>query len=149
MPHALHATAREFGDLVTLDTFTLADCQGNIKLFLNIIDAASCFGLTLELASRNPLVVWETFVNGWCMWASFPTTLVDGGSEFEAGFREEAEGIPITMKTTAAETSQQNSICERRCGIWKASPRLSSTSTPSRSSTTRGPSGPSPSAIGR
>lgn len=150
-PRALDATARELGDSVALDTFTLAGCQGNVKLFLSIIDVTSRFRLTLELASRSPLV-WETFVNGWCMWAGFPATLLaDGGGEFEAGFREESEGPPppIAMKTAAAETPQQNRICERRGGIWKGVAKVVIDQHSDRSSTSRGPSGPPPSVIVR
>lgn len=75
------------------------------------------FGLTLELASRNPFIAWDTFVQGWCTWGGFAT--IDRGGEFEAAFREEAEAIPVIMKTTATETPQQSRICERRGGICK------------------------------
>lgn len=50
VPHSLHPSAREFGDLVALVTFTPADCEGNIKLFLNTVDFASRLGLTLRPA---------------------------------------------------------------------------------------------------
>lgn len=49
-PHALHPSAREFGDLVALDTSTLMGCAG--KLFLNVVDVASRFGL--KLRARHP-----------------------------------------------------------------------------------------------
>lgn len=62
MPHSPHPTTREFGDLVALDTPTLADCEGNIKLFLDVMDVASKLGLNLELSSNHPAVVWETIV---------------------------------------------------------------------------------------
>lgn len=121
LPHNLRGGVKNFGDLVAMDTFTLADCRGNIKLFLNVIDVASRFGLTLELASHKPEVVWDTFMSGWTNWAGFPISLlVDGGGEFEGGFREAAELVPIEVRTTAGETPQQNGICERRGGVWKS-----------------------------
>ena len=121
LPHNLRGGVKNFGDLVAMDTFTLADCRGNIKLFLNVIDVASRFGLTLELASHKPEVVWDTFMAGWTNWAGFPISLlVDGGGEFEGGFREAAELVPIEVRTTAGETPQQNGICERRGGVWKS-----------------------------
>ena len=121
LPAALQDTAKQFGDLVALDTFTLADHSGHISLFLNMIDVATRFGIVSRLSSRHPLVVWLNFQRSWASWGGFPhRLLIDGGGEFEREFRQEAETVPMDVATTAAYTPTQNSVAERRGGAWKA-----------------------------
>ena len=121
MPSSLSDTAKQFGDLVALDTLTLADHNGNIVLFLNMIDVATRFGIVSKLSSRHLLVVWLNFQRSWASWGGFPRRLlVDSGGEFEREFRQEAEAIPMEVSTIAAYSPTQNSVAERRGGAWKA-----------------------------
>lgn len=114
VPHALHATSSP------LDAFTLIACDGNTKLFLNVVDSASWFGLTLELESRTPLQSGRPVPSAGAPGAASQTP---SSSTEEARPRplsaRGAEGGPITMKTMAAETTRQHLVGERRAGAWK------------------------------
>ena len=103
LPHALHGRAREFADVVAMDTFELADWAGNKVLFLNIIGVATRIGIVAVLSSRRPIAVWECSLASWASWVGFPRNiLVDGGGEFEREFRQECEVAPISAHTSAA-----------------------------------------------
>ena len=56
--------ARDFGELVAIDLFSLADCYGEAQSFLNIIDVASAFQLVTPVPSKRPSVVWGTLLPG-------------------------------------------------------------------------------------
>ena len=115
LPVALHAKSKEFGDMVAMDTFTFSDARGTTKIFLNVVDIATRFGIVAEVETRHPVNIWSTFLASWASWAGFPRAfLVDGGGEFEREFRQEAEALPARVYTTAPYAPQQNGVTERR-----------------------------------
>lgn len=124
LPVHLRGKAKDFGDLVAMDTLTLADTSGNVKLFLNQIDVATRFGIVSEPPSRHQTSVWQAFLSSWASWGGFPKAyLVDGGGEFEREFCTEAEALPAQVYTSAPYAPRQNGVPERREGAWKAGMR--------------------------
>ena len=51
--------AKDFGDTVAIDLFSLADCFGQVQSFLNIVDLASAFQIVVTIASKHPNHVYE------------------------------------------------------------------------------------------
>ena len=80
LPASLKELVKEFGDLVALDTFELADAHQKKRLFLNIVDAASRFQLVVPIQNRPPTTIWLAILEVWSPLAGFPERwLVDGG----------------------------------------------------------------------
>eukprot|EP00959_Pyramimonas_sp_CCMP1952_P034859 730140-Pyramimonas_sp.AAC.1 len=46
-------------DSIEVDLITLADCAGNLLVFLNVVDLASAFTLYGTVSSRHPSVVFS------------------------------------------------------------------------------------------
>ena len=121
MPVSLAKEWTQFNDCLTVDMFTLADTSGVQKIFVKCCDFSSRFGVCAPIGSRHPLLVWQTFLERWASRAGFPHNfLIDGGGEFEAEFRQEAESVPARVHTTAAYSSNQHGVCERHGGYWKS-----------------------------
>ena len=112
--------ARDFGEVVAIDLFSLADCYGEVQSFLNILDVASTFQLVTPVATKHPSVVWEALLRHWIMWAGPPQKLIaDNGGEFKREVAAELESMSTEVQTTAALAPTQNAACERAGGAWK------------------------------
>ena len=88
MPGSLRE-ARDFGEYVAIDLFTLADCYSNTKQFMNVICMASGFQLVTPIKSKHPMEVWTCFLKHWLSWAGPPDKLLtDMGGEFRKDVTE-------------------------------------------------------------
>ena len=123
--HGVHKDAKKFSDVLDVSTSIFADHLGNRRLFLNMADVAMRFGIAATLATRDPMALRQCVLQHWVSWGGFPCRLlVDGGSELEREFHQEAEVVPLEVVTLAAYAPQQNSVAERRGGLWKAVARM-------------------------
>ena len=96
--------ARDFGEYVAIDLFTLADCYGKTQQFMNCICMASGFQLVFPVESKHPRVVWTGFLDRWLSWAGPPEKLLnDMGGEFRREMAEEAEAMGVNLTTTAVD----------------------------------------------
>ena len=50
-------TDREFGGTAAIDSFVLADYEGNQLSFINILDLESTFGVVAMIPSKHPKIV--------------------------------------------------------------------------------------------
>ena len=82
--------AKDFGDTVAIDLFSLADCFGQTQQFLNSVDLASAFQIVVPVDSKHPSHVYEKLFDYWIVWAGPPDRLVcDNGGEFKRELSEE------------------------------------------------------------
>ena len=68
----LRGKARDFGDMVAVDTFTFSDACGATKIFLNMTEFAIRFGIVAEVGPRHPVNIWSTLLALWSSCSGFP-----------------------------------------------------------------------------
>ena len=51
--------AKDFGDTVAIDLFSLADCFGQAQVFFNVVDLASAFQIVVPVASQHPNHIYD------------------------------------------------------------------------------------------
>ena len=114
----------DFGDLVCVDLFNLADLRGNNQMFLNTVDKASGYQLVSPVDNKCPDIVLHAFMQLWVISLGVPHNILsDNGGEFDAEFPEELESVGARILRSASCAPTQNVTCERRGCAWKAHAR--------------------------
>ena len=123
-PARLNDRWRDFGDLVCVDFFNLADFRGNNQMFLNAVDKASGYQLFAPVDNKRPDIILHAFMQLWVVPLGVPYNILsDNGGEFDAEFSEELESMGARIFRSASYVPAQNATCERRGGAWKAHAR--------------------------
>ena len=105
---------------IALDLFELADYQGFVAIFLNIVCRSSGFQLCTMIESRHPGHAFEEFWRQWLTPFGIPKKLLsDSGGELHGEFAAEVESMNIDHRFTPGEAPTQNATAERHGGNWK------------------------------
>ena len=120
-PARLNDRWRDFGDLVCVELFNLADLRGNNQMFLTAVDKASGYQLVAPVDNKRPDIILHAFMQLWFVPLGVPYNILsDSGGEFDAEFSEELESMGARILRSASYAPTQNATCERRGGAWKA-----------------------------
>ena len=107
--------AEFFNDIVSMDvnfwkiSFKEHPREKTTLKVLNIVDAASCVHIAIQVADQTAETIWKAFATGWLRWAGSPRCLrVDPHrSQIARGFFDKSEGRGIFVETTQAEAHWQ------------------------------------------
>ena len=122
-PARLNDRWRDFGDLVCVDLFNLADLGGDNQMFLSAVDKASGYQLVAPVDNKRPDIILRAFMQLWVIPRVPHSILSDNGGEFDAEFSGELESMGAGILRSAPCGPTQNATCERRGGAWKAHAR--------------------------
>ena len=116
--------AIDFGEIVAVDLFQLADWRGYTVTFHNAVDLGSTFTVVAPVSSKRPQDCIMVFNSSWCGWAGPPRRVVmDQGGEFMREYGEGLEDLGTRVSPCAAISPTQNAVAERSGGAWKAHAR--------------------------
>ena len=123
-PAKLNDKFPNFGDLVCVDFFTLADVTQKSQSCLNCVDKASGYQLVSPVASKRPDEIFRGFNRTWLIPFGVPVNVLsDNGGEFDREFADLVGSLGSNILRTASYAPTQNGTTERRGGAWKAHAR--------------------------
>ena len=113
-----------FNVVLSLDTLTIHDIDGDPHHMLNIVCEGTCFQVVAYLFTGQGIpsarLVMRTFLSCWSSWAGMPQRIwCDRGKEFMGNFATSLSEHGVETTTAALESPWQNGRCERHGCIWK------------------------------
>ena len=107
--------ASEINEVVAMDLHQLKPSV----YYIHFIDLFSRYSRAAIIYDKLPRTIIASFISEWiCDFGVPQSTLTDNGGEFDnQHFRSMAENYGIRIKTTAAESSWSNGVCERHNAV--------------------------------
>jgi hypothetical protein len=113
-----------FNQTMGIDVFDLHDHDGNVYLFLNVVDYGTDFQIVSYLCpgpgTPSIRMCADTLLQSWISWAGWPTdVIVDRGLHNRGYFSRMLGAHGICPKNIALESPEQLGKVERKGDTWK------------------------------